>query len=99
MKYYTPKGGYNLTLYWVPWYPQIKYYSGGKHGKLQHWRLKVGLSTGTLLEGNFAFEGIAILSDMSPSANVPDGSKYPKIHSQHDLVLTTSGILANALGA
>ena len=21
------KGGYNLTLYWVPWYPQIKYYS------------------------------------------------------------------------
>ena len=22
-----PKGGYNLTLYWVPWYPPIKYYS------------------------------------------------------------------------
>ena len=25
MKNYTPKRGYNLTLYWVPWYPQIKY--------------------------------------------------------------------------
>ena len=22
-----PKGGYDLTLYWVPLYPQIKYYS------------------------------------------------------------------------
>ena len=27
MKYYTPKGGSNLILYWVPWYPQIKCYS------------------------------------------------------------------------
>ena len=27
MKYYTPKGGYNLTLDWVLEYPQIKYYS------------------------------------------------------------------------
>ena len=27
IKNYTPKGGYNLTLYWVPKYPQIKYYS------------------------------------------------------------------------
>ena len=27
-KNYTPKGGYNLTLYWVPYiiYPHIKYY-------------------------------------------------------------------------
>ena len=37
-----PKDGYNLNLYWVPWYPQIKNYSGDvcilklpKHGLLQ----------------------------------------------------------------
>ena len=29
IKYYTPKGGYNLTLYRVPQCPQIKYYSDG----------------------------------------------------------------------